>query len=52
MKITSADYETRSARLEMAENAFTNSIKITAHPVQMQILRIAFEYLERNSLKE
>jgi hypothetical protein len=32
MKITSADYETRSARLEMlemAENAFTNSIKIT-----------------------
>jgi hypothetical protein len=34
MKITSADYETRSSRLEMlemAENAFTNSIKIT-HP--------------------
>jgi hypothetical protein len=28
MKIPSADYETRSACLEMAENAFTNSIKI------------------------
>jgi hypothetical protein len=32
MKITSADNKTRSSRwemLEMAENAFTNSIKIT-----------------------
>jgi hypothetical protein len=28
MKIPSADYETRSACLKMAENAFTNSIKI------------------------